>query len=184
VAIEIKTKTGLLKAFGSCPSEVQKYFKHVPNLVQGFPLDVCLAYAFSRLETAQNMALYCGAVKVHRANAEVARNAIDNFHLTRQNFVERYRDVFDLDIPPEAADGLKTAEQTRDSMMHGKKTSNPDLRNAVARVIEYAEAVNRQLQEEHGLRPFGYLRGFSGRAKKLNKSTTRLVLKGLRFPLA
>ena len=68
--------------------------------------------------------------------------------------------------------------------MHGKPTTDDRLRNAIARVLEYAEAINAQLNKEHGLRPFGDLRGFSGRAKKHEKKTTRFMLKGMGFAIA
>lgn len=61
---QIKTKKSLLKVYNSCSSGVQRYFEHLPKLLDEFPLNVALAYAFSRLELAQNMALYCGVVKV------------------------------------------------------------------------------------------------------------------------
>ena len=182
--MKIRSRPGLLSAYRSCSKNVRDYFEHLPDLVNGFPLDVCLAYAFSRLETAQTMALYCGVVKVYRANRDVARNALDATHITRKSFADLYETAFGLAVPDAAARGLKTAEATRDSVMHGKGATEDRIRNALARVLEYAEAVNKQLGEEHGLRPFGDLRGFAGAAKKHDKRTTRFILKGMGFSLS
>lgn len=181
---QIKTKSGLLKVYLACSSPVRSYFEHLPKLLNQFPLDVTLSYAFTRLELAQNMALYCGVVKVHRADAKLASNAISTHHMTREGFVKLYSTVFGFDLPKGAAQALKTAEDTRDAVLHGKPATQERLRNAIARVLEYAEAINAQLSDKHNLRPFGDLRGFSGRAKKLEKTTTRFMLKGMGFPLA
>ncbi len=180
----IRSKAGLKRAYSIAPPEVCDYFKFLPKLLDEFPMDVCLAYAFSRLELGQNMALYCGTVKIHKVNAEIARRVIGTHHLTRKSFIELYKTVFDLELPKTAHDDLKKAEETRDHVMHGKKTSDDMIRNAIARVLEYAEAINKQLSVKYKLKPFGHLRGFSGRAKKLDKRTSRFLLKGMGFTIA
>ena len=181
---QIKSKKGLLKACNGCSKEVGEYFEHIPSLIEGYPLDVVLAYAFARLELGQNMALYCGAVKVHRANAELAIRAVSTHHMKREGFVALYETVFGFGLPTVAAKALKTGEDTRDAIMHGKPATDDRLRNAVARVLEYAEAINGQLHKKHGLKPFGKLKGFAGASKKLSKETTRFMLKGMGFTLS
>lgn len=182
---EIKSRPGLLAAYGKCSDEVKAHFGHLEKLVVDFPLDVALAYVFARLELAQNMALYCGVVKVHRGDSELTRRAISIHHLTRENFVLLYEEVFDLKLPTHAKADLETAEEVRDAVMHGKPPSEEKMRNAVARVLEYADAVNKQLRQKHGIIPFGSdLRGFTGRAEKHDKRTTRFLLKGMGFTIA
>ncbi len=180
----IKSKNGLKKAYESSPAEVRDYFQHLPKLLEEFPLDVCLAYAFSRLELGQNMALYCGAVRIHKVDTELARNAVGTHHMTRESFVTLYKTVFDIDLPKTAHADLKSAEDTRDSIMHGKQASDDNVRNAIARVLEYATEINQQLSKKHGLKPFGNLKGFAGRAMKHDKRTSRFVLKGMGFAIA
>lgn len=184
MATDIKSKKGLLRLLKKSSPEIQQYFEHLPRLLDGFPLHVALSYAFARLELGQNMALYCGVVKVHRAHAEVARAAVGTQHMTREGFVSLYRAVFDRDLPKVAASALKTAELTRDAVMHGKDAADDRIRNAIARVIEYADAVNNELQRDFGIRPFGNLKGFAGRAKKLDQRTSRFMLKGMGFNLS
>ncbi len=184
MATQIKSKRGLKNAFDNCSEEVREYFEHIPDLLDDFPMEVCLAYVFSRLELGQNMALYCGAVKIHKVNAEVAKGAVSRMHMTRKNFVVIYKTVFDIELPRTAHADLKSAEETRDAIMHGKSTTDDRIRNAIARVLEYAEDVNKQLQRKHQLKPFGKLQGFSGRATKLDKRTSRFLLKGMGYPIA
>ena len=181
MATTIKSKTGLKKLFKSCSPEVRDYFRHVPKLLDGFPMEVCLAYAFSRMELGQITALYCGVVKVYRANATVARGVIGTQTMDRSKFVGLYSTVFGVDLPKTAHTDLKSAAETRNRMMHGKSTTDNQVRNAIARVLEYAEEVNKQLNKEHGLKPYGKLKGFAGRAAKLDMRTTRFLLKGMGF---
>lgn len=181
---QIKSKPGLKSAFNNCSADIHGYFEHIPKLLDDFPMDVCLAYVFSRLELGQNMALYCGAVRIHKANAEVARKVIGTHHMTRDRFISLYKTVFDTDLPAAAHSDLKSAEATRDMVMHGKKTSDEKIRNAIARVLEYAGAINTQLDAKHGLKPYGRLQGFAGKSKKLDKRTSRFLLKGMGFAIA
>jgi len=181
---KIKSKPGLKKAYNSCSKEVREYFEHISELLDDFPMDVCLAYVFARLELGQNMALYCGAVRIHRVNAEVARNAVGTHHMTRENFVALYKTVFDLDLPSDAHADLKSAEKTRDMIMHGKGANDDTIRNAIARVLEYAEEINKKLHAKYGLKPYGSLQGFAGKSKKLDKRTSRFLLKGMGFAIA
>lgn len=177
----IKSKAGLLKAYRGCPREVQKYFEHLPTLVAEYPLDVCLAYAFSRLELGQNMSLYCGVVKLHRANAATARTVVSTHYMTRKNFLALYNTVYGLALPSAARKDLKSAEETRDTVMHGKPASEERTRNAIGQVLSFATAVNRQLDNQFKIKPFGDLRGFSGASQKLDARTTMFMLKGMQF---
>jgi hypothetical protein len=180
----IKSKKGLKKAYAARSHEVRDYFEHLPKLLDDFPMDVCLAYVFSRLELGQNMALYCGSVRIHKVNAEVAKNAVGTHHMTREGFIELYKTVFDCDLPKDAHTDLKSAENTRDMIMHGKGASDDKIRNAIARALEYAEEINKQLDGKHGLKPYGNLKGFAGKSQKLDKRTSRFLLKGLGFSIA
>ena len=184
MATRIKTKKGLKSLYENCSEEVRHHFAHLPKLLEEFPMDVCLAYVFARVEFGQNMALYCGSVRVHRVNAEIARNAVGTHHMTRESFIQLYKTVFDCDLPKSAHADLKTAERIRDLIMHGKGATSDQIRNAIARALEYADEVNSQLNRKHGLRPFGSLKGFAGRAKKLDTRTSRFLLKGLGFTLS
>lgn len=184
MATQIKSKAGLKKAYANSSSEIRDYFPHIPELLENFPMEVCLAYVFYRLELGQNMALYTGVVRIHRVEASLARSAVSIQHLTREHFDELYQKIFSIKVPKTAKLDLEGAQKTRDRIMHGKRESDDQVRNAIARVLEYAEEINSQLDEKHKLKPFGYLKGFAGRGRKLDKQTSRFVLKGIGFGIA
>ena len=177
---QVKSKPRLKQAYNECSQEVRNYFEHIPKLLDEFPMEVCLAYVFARLELGQKMALYCGVVKIHRVNSEIARDVVEKQHMTRDKFVKLYKTIFDIDLPNAARKDLEHAEKTRDSLMHGKTATDDQIRNAIACVLKYAGEVNKQLHEKHQLKPFvDHLRGFAGRLRKLDGSTSRFVLMGM-----
>lgn len=178
----IKSKAGLLKAYKSLPDEIQKYFEHLPKLIDDFPLSVALAYVFARHELGQNMTLYCGIVKLHRANAELARRVVNTHHLTREGFAELFKTIYDIELPQTARTNLKKAEDARDDVMHGKSVNEDRMRNAIAQVLEFAKSLNALLDKAHKIKPYVLdLRGFAGASKKLDSRTTRFMLKGMGF---
>ena len=76
----------LLKIYEALPTEVQEHFQHIPKLIKEFPYDVSLAYAFLKIEQAQNRALYGGVVKIHRGEAGFVHRVLNFRHLTRNGF--------------------------------------------------------------------------------------------------
>jgi hypothetical protein len=174
----------LIKKFDSCPQEVKDYLTHFRDLTTKHLYQVCLAYLFLRTELAQNRTLYCGVVKLHHAHTNIAESAIDTQHLTRDRFLEIYERVFGERLPDAISGKLKQAEKIRDKVVHGKIVSDPEMREAIHDVLEYAILMNDHLESKAGFKPFGDLRGFKGRGTPLEKSTTRWVLKGMGFEIA
>jgi len=181
--MEIKTKKTLLKFYSACSEDIRDYFEHLPSLIEKYPLEVALAYAFSRLERGQNMALYGCVVKIHKVDVSLAKTALRNQHMNRDGFIKRYKELFGFEIPREAQGSLKKAESTRDAIMHGKKPIQADMRNAIGQVLAYAEAMNAQISAKENFKPFGNMTGFKGRGQALDKRTSRWVLKGMQLGL-
>lgn len=177
----IRSKSGLLNAFENSSNEVRAYFEHLPKLVENFPLNVSLSYVFALIELGQNMTLYCGIVKLHRVEPTLARQAVDAHHLTRKEFRDKFKMIFDRSIPDEAQSALRQAEKIRDAVMHGKACNDDQIRNAIGCALKYAMKINDLLEKEAGFKPYGNLRGFKGRAQPLDKSITRWILKGMGF---
>ena len=178
------TRIGVKTHYDTRSPAVQEYFAHLPELIADFPLDICISYSFGQIELAHNMTLYCGVVKKHKANRTIARSAIDAHHMTRSEFKERFEVVFGSSVPDAVLDPLTQAETIRDKIMHGKDTLEREKREAIYNVLNYAELFNDELQSLAGFRPFGSLKGFKGRAKSLDRSTTRWVLKGMGFNIS
>ena len=177
-------RRSLKKKFDETSKDVRDYLTHLPQLLRDFPLDVCLSYLFSQVELAHNMTLYCGVVKLHKANRDVARQAVNVHHMTRNGFAETFRIIFDIQIREEVTAPLRIADDIRDKIMHGKSTTESEKREAISNVIDSAVAFNEFVHSQAKFRPFGPLRGFKGRAQSLDKSTTRWMLKGMGFTLS
>lgn len=175
---------GVLKRYESASERVQSYFDQLPKLVNDHHYEVPLAYLLLRTEMAHNRALYCGVVRLHRADTAVANKVVNHHRTTRESFLLLYRNVFGHQAAAETVAKIKHAEDVRDRVIHGKRVSSRDMRRALVDVIDYAEALNSDIREIAGFEPFGDLRGFKGRAEPLDTSTTRWLLKGLGFDLA
>lgn len=88
------TWRGVRNRFRDAPDAVTDYFEPIPELVEHYPWEVSIAYAFSLLERSHNRALYAGAVKLHRADSTVAHNFIDKQHMTRKYFQNLFKNIF------------------------------------------------------------------------------------------
>ncbi len=89
--------------------------------------------------------------------------------------------VFGKPLPDTTIGLLKTAEKVRDKTVHGKGISEPQAREAIVDVLDYATAVNNFVDGIAGFKPFGSMQGFKGAAQPLAKSTTAWLLKGMGF---
>ncbi len=172
----------LLKFYDNRPSEVKTHFEHLPKLVgYGLPYEIAIAYVFLKIEQAQNRALYGGVVKIHRGNAEFVGRLMNFQHLTRDGFKDIYKNVFGNALKEATANKLKEAEKVRSKVIHGKSVTDNELREAIADVLEYAEAFNTEVNTVAGFKPVADMRGFKGRADSLDKQTTKWLMKGLGF---
>jgi hypothetical protein len=70
--------------------------------------------------------------------------------------------------------------------MHGRGLDEGEVREAISRVLHYADQINTFLDgRTAGFRPFvGDLRGFVDRLEALDKRTSRWILNGMGFQLA
>lgn len=173
----------VLKRYKGCSEQVREYFRELPSLLQNYPYEVTLAYVFWRIEKAQNRSLYCGVLKLHRASRNVADSAVNAQHMTRESFLKLYENVFGHQVKKTTRDKIKTAEKVRDRVIHGKNVAEPEMREALVDVLDYAEAFNDDVDAVAGFEPFGDLRGFKGAGKALESKTSRWLLKGLGFAI-
>jgi hypothetical protein len=178
------TYKAVLKRFEQSTPSVKWYLDQMPSLIKGFPWEVSLAWVFLRVEQAHHRALYCGVVKRHRADCEIAERAINGHHMTRQGFNELFANVFGCELSEVTSKKIAKAELVRDRVIHGKDVKDAAMRNALVDVIEYAELLNAEVKGHVCVEPFGRLTGFKGRGKPLDKSTSRWLLKGIGFTLA
>lgn len=175
------TWNDVVKRYDAAPKDVRDYFDALPSLIENYTLDIPLAYQFSCVELAHTMALYCGVVKLHKVDATLARKAVESQHITRQHFSELFETIYGKKVEGSIAKKLNKASAIRDKVLHGKAVTPKELRNAIVDVVDYATEFNDFVQVISGLRPFGKIKGFKGRAKPLEKSTSRWVLRGVSF---
>lgn len=177
-----KTYKGVLREFNTHSQAVREYFEHLPRLINGFNFDVAIAYAHSQVELGHNMLLYCGLLKLHRADRTVAGRVVEATHLTRAGFKGFFKNIFDMPIPEGTATLLENAEDVRDKIIHGKAVSEARKRQALVGVLKYAHAMNVFVTRSAGFAPFGQdLRGFKGAGQAIDKATTRWLMKGMGF---
>ena len=166
------------------PDDVKWFFEPLEELlIKRFPWEVSLSYAFSRVEKAHIMTLYCGVVKLHRVESELAKKAVDNFENRHEEFRNLYQNIFGSAINAALINTLDRARRVRNRALHGHDPSSRDFRKAITAIIEYAAGFNQQCHEIAGFRPFGRLQGFKGAGKSLDNSTSRWLLKGIGLPL-
>jgi hypothetical protein len=170
---------GVVAKFNALDPKVQAYFSHLPGLAEHYPWEVAISYLFARVELAHNMLIYCAVVKLHRVHTEIASRGINNHHMTRDGFKNLFSTVTGKNLKAETLAKIASAETTRDRLLHGKSVSEEQKRKAVVDILDYAVAFNSDAHSCCGIRPFGKLKGFKGRTKPLDKSTSRWVLKGM-----
>lgn len=176
------TYRGVIGRFRQYPAEIQGYFESLPGLIEEFEWEASLGFAFIKVEKALNVMLYCGARKLHRADAEVAYRFVDQHHMTRKEFRRLFKNVFGEAISQAVVDLLAVAEKVRDKVIHGKTASDEDHRRAIVHVLAYASEMNDLVHRLAGFRPFtADLRGFAGRGDTLDASTTAWLMRGLGF---
>ena len=178
-----KSRPGVRNRFLEAPEEIQWYFEPAAELIDGYPWEVPLAYLFARLERAHIMTLYCGVVKLHRVDSELAAGAVDRFENRQQDFRALFENVLGRKFPRSLINKLKDAQTVRNRVLHGKSVEESGFRKAVIAIIEYAEEFNQTCFDLGGFRPVGRLQGFKGAGVSMDKATSRWVLKGIGLPI-
>lgn len=165
---------------------VRYYFGELLDIVDNVKSpEPALAYCFQRIEAAQRIALYALLMRKYRPDASVTWGIIDSLDITRKSFPEHYVLLTGHDVQAAVAAHLTDAMKVRDRIMHGKQTAASQVLTAVINCLNYAAALNAQVQADAGFAPFGKLRGVtSSRRAKLTKDISALVLRGLGFTKA
>ena len=177
-----KSYRGVISHYEDAPQRIREYFPSFVELVEGYNWEVSISYVFSRLEQAKRRTIYCGIVKRHWCNAELTRKLVNEDHMSRGRFLHLFNVVFGCDVPKKMLDKLKKGEKIRDKVSHGMKWSEPEARQGLVSVIDFAREFDDFVYGKARFRPFGDLRGFKGRKETLTKATTRWVLLGMGIP--
>lgn len=181
-----KSYKGVISYFKSKPKKIRDYYEFLPSLVEVYPYDISLSYLFSQLELAQNMLIYCGILKIHKTERTLTMKAIQNWHISREGFLDKFETVFGEKLDENVNRKIAAAQKIRDNIMHGKNVTEAQKREAIVGVLEYSKALDDFVYNDTKgkFRPFGDLRGFKGATTPLDKQTTRWVLLGMGFSLS
>lgn len=143
-----------------------------------------LAYVYFNLESGQRLALYVGAVKKYKVSTAVAWDAIDGAHINREHFQKYYESIFGKQIDKPILAKLKIAANARNKVVHGQGASTASMREAVGAALDYCELLDGEVNKLVKFPPLKSLKGFVGAMKLRDKPTSRLIMKGLGFPLS
>ena len=180
-----RTYKGVIAHYQSLPLEIQSYFDSLDSLIQDYIWPISIGYLFHRTELSNNMALYCSAVKLHHCDPRMADLAIDNTKITRFTFKGYIQTLLNVKFPQPIWKYLEDAALIRNKVVHGKKVTELENRAATTYLLHYAEQFNTFINRNAGFKPFSPdLRGFTGRAKSHDESTSKWMLKGMGFTIA
>ena len=177
------TYKALIRKRAGCSRSVRDYYANFDSLVTDYPYDIAIAYCFLKLEQAYNRTLYGGVRKTRKVHTDIARSILDRQHLTREGFLILYKATFDIPLSELVQKKIKYSEAIRDRIIHGKSVQDKDARQCLSGVLDFSEGLEVEVQACARFSPFGDMRGVTGRAGSLDKSTSRLVMKGLGFAL-
>jgi hypothetical protein len=175
---------GVRDVFAAAHPDIRSFFDEYPGLLGKFSWATCMAYIFTKIEQGHRLALYCGVVKLHGVDPDMAWDAVQRWEMTRAGFRQHFEEVLQTKFPHDLGEVLEEAEGIRDKVIHGYEVADVEHRRGAVRTLDYANGFRSLVETSAGFSPYGDLRGFTGRAQKLPKATSRLVLKGLEFPIA
>lgn len=96
------------RRFNKLPEEIREYLEFFPVLI-----DICknsrkkrswdslVLYLLSRVERAHVWSIYCGAVKKHGVNPQLAKDAIAKRPMRQEDFPVLYKSIFGIPLSDE-----------------------------------------------------------------------------------
>jgi len=173
------TKATIRNIFTGLSPDVKSYFLYTPDLIDGFPPEVCLAYLFSGIRAIHRRAFYLGIVRKFNTDREITFEMVDRHTFQLHEFTTEFERIFGLKFDAITAERLKHIQEIRNRATHGQTVKPQETLQAVLDILEYAEALNGDLKGMIGKTPFKGLEGAAGRIKPLNRETSQWILKGM-----
>lgn len=176
-----KNRKQLLAVFEAQPERVKKHFKHLPKLIEYFPLHMAICYIFPRVEYAHRITIYGGLRKKLKCDTSLADEKVLSAHLGRAEVDKLLNDIFGASVPGITQERLKNAANIRNEYLHGKwGNKEAEFRSATKEILEYAREFNAYVLQHGQFEPFGPLQGFAGgRTTLLDEENSRLLLKSI-----
>ena len=143
----------VIRHYEAAPEQVRNYFPEFVKLVESYDWEIPITYAFSRLERAKRMTIYCGIVKLHWCESTLTRDRINEDHLSRGRFKRLFKVVFGKRVPQPLIEKLESAESVRDKIAHGMTWTPAEARGCLVHLIDFAVGVQRTYGESGGFSP-------------------------------
>lgn len=174
-----KSYKGLKSEYDNLDSDVKGYLSKLdPLLSDGKNYEIALAYCFMKLEEGHHRALKCGLIRLHDCHSGMVDTELEKQHFTADKYGTVFKNVFGAVIPKDAKASLTEAQNIRNKLIHGKKTADPDRRDAIYHALVYMSTLGRFVYEKTGKNPYGDLRGLAGKKTLLPAKSTIWMLKG------
>jgi len=158
------------------------YFDLLPELLEKIGnRKPALAYVFQQLEAGQRVALYALLMREYRTNSRMAWEAVDRIDITRSEYPKLFERITGKSLKNKVREKIAPAEKVRDAIMHGRDETSAEIENAILVCLEYAKLLNDEFDAKAGFKPFGKLRGVTGRKGKpqLEARISAAVIRGL-----
>ena len=173
----------VLNKYNRLPVSMRNYFTSFPNLIPSptnneRTWEILIAYLFMKVEQAQYNIVYGAITKKYEGHKKLTQKAIDNFHMTRDKFINLYEILTKKPIDIKAIKLGEAIQKVRNKVIHGnsKGFTDREKRAAVVSILEYAVLLNNQVYTDLQFKPFGNLRG---PAKSHDEQTTKWMLIGM-----
>ncbi|KEO53492.1 hypothetical protein [Thioclava pacifica] len=174
-----KSYKGLKAIYDGLDGDVKNYLgKLEPLLADGKNYEIALAYCFMKLEEGHHRALKCGLIRIHDCASEKVDSELQKQHFTAEKYAAVFKNIFSKGIPADAKSNLTKAQDIRNKLIHGKKTTDPTRREAIYYALQYMSDLGEFVKQETGKNPYGDLRGLAGKKKLLPAKSTIWMLKG------
>jgi hypothetical protein len=160
------------------------YFDLLPELLDKITnRKPALAYVFQQLEAGQRVALYALLMREYRTNSRLAWAAVDGININRSDYPKLFERITGKSLKNKLRDQIAPAEKVRDAIMHGRDETSAEIETAILGCLKYAKLLNDEFQIKAGFKPFGKLRGVTGKKGKpqLDERISEAVIKGLGF---
>src|SRR5438128_7585933 len=125
------TYKGVIKRFDQAPDDVRNYFSALPELVKEYVYEISISYMFFNIERAHRRALMGGVVKRLLVDSNLAEKVVFDWQMTRSEFEAQFERIFEQPIAVSSILSLRKAEKIRDHVMHGRRPSEAEMRDAI-----------------------------------------------------
>jgi hypothetical protein len=171
----------LRRQLASLPDEVKNHFWKLEALLDDNHLEIALAYIFMLLEQGRYRTIKTILVRKLRCPAVLVDSMYRAHRFKRETFAKSVNDLIQVDLNAGQFASLSRAEEVRDSIFHGRRPADEQLRVAISNALQFVSDFGEAVRLETGKNPFGDLRGLTSRLQMLNNTQASWIIKGVKL---